>query len=78
MEFFCQNGSRHREGKKQKFIREEKILDAIKIANVTAVFRKINWLIKDGKAIVQGIVDKQIFFVVEGDLLRHRERTFLQ
>jgi hypothetical protein len=59
------------EGKKQKFIREEKILDAIKIANVTAVFRKINWLIKDGKAIVQGIVDKQIFFVVEGDLLRH-------
>lgn len=59
------------EAERQKFISEEKTLDAIKIANVTAEFKKINWLIKDGKAIVQGVVGKQIFFVVEGDLVRH-------
>ena len=59
------------EAERQKFISEEKTLDAIKIANVTAEFKKINWLIKDGKAIVQGVVGKQIFFVVEEDLVRH-------
>ncbi|NLJ60684.1 MAG: DUF3794 domain-containing protein [Firmicutes bacterium] len=64
------------EAEKQKFISEEKTLDAIKIANVNAAFKKINWLIKDGKAIVQGIVNKQIFFVVEGDLIRHLGEEF--
>lgn len=58
-------------GVKQKFVREEKNLDAIKIVDIVPRVAEIRAHVKTGKVIVQGVLHKQIFFVGPDNVVRH-------
>jgi len=60
------------EGEKQKFIRDEiHIPGAIKITDIVTHLRNVRVILKNGKAIVQGILHKQIFFVATDSIVHH-------
>jgi len=58
-------------GSKQKFIREEKTIDAVKIVDIVPRLRDVTSIVKNGKVIVQGTIHKQIFFVGTDNLVHH-------
>ncbi len=59
------------EGQKQKFIREEKTLDALKIVDIVPRLVNLRSIVKEGKVIVQGTLHKQIFFVGVDNIVHH-------
>lgn len=58
-------------GVKQKFIEEQKTLDAVKIVDIVPQLRDITSIVKEGKVIVQGVLHQQIFFVGTDGLVHH-------
>lgn len=59
------------EGSKQKFIEERKIVNAVKIMDITASLTNMRITVKNGKVIVQGTLHKQIYYVGTDDLVHH-------
>ncbi len=59
------------EGSKQKFIREEKTLEAIKIVDIVPRLVNVRTHVKRGKVIVQGTLHKQIFYVGTDNIVHH-------
>lgn len=59
------------EGIKQKFIREEKQIEAIKIVDIVPRLTNLRTHVKNGKVIVQGVLHKQIFFVGLDNIVHH-------
>ncbi len=58
-------------GTRQKFLEETKTLPAVKIVDIVPALRDVTSVVKDGKAIVQGVLHKQIFFVGTDGLVHH-------
>ncbi len=58
-------------GEKQKFIRQEKNLEAIKIVDIVPRLNNIRLHVKNGKVIVQGVLHKQIFYVGLDNVVHH-------
>ncbi|NPV53562.1 MAG: DUF3794 domain-containing protein [Firmicutes bacterium] len=58
-------------GSKQKLLEETKTIAAVKIVDVVAKVIDVVSIVKNGKVIVQGTVQKQIFYVGTDDLVHH-------
>ncbi|HHV63438.1 MAG TPA: DUF3794 domain-containing protein [Firmicutes bacterium] len=58
-------------GSKQKLLEETKTIAAVKIVDVVAKVVDVVSIVKNGKVIVQGTVQKQIFYVGTDDLVHH-------
>jgi hypothetical protein len=58
-------------GEKQKLIQTTKTLEAIKVFDIQASLRQVKVHVKTGKAIVQGVLHKQVFFVGLDNLVHH-------
>jgi hypothetical protein len=58
-------------GQRQKLVEEIIDVEAIKIVDIVHSLRDLNTIVKDTKAIVQGVLHKQIFFVAPDGLVRH-------